>query len=235
MNKVLLTFLIVFSIVIIVFSFVLFSFSNSYEAADNIEEKFIEAGLVNLDTIDSSIKVDLVNSDYRKNFFRQDFYGDLDKCYLQEEVAIKLKRAQEILKARHPDYSLLVMDGTRPKSVSEAMFDKLKGTPLQKYVANPERGASMHNYGAAVDVTIVNENISEIDMGLNPFRKNIFELGLLLLNLRSGEDLSKEQKQNRQLLRETMVEAGFKPIVLEWWHFNGFDKNTIKEKYEIIE
>ena len=37
--------------------------------ANEIENKFIKAGLIDIHTIDSSIKVDLVNSDPKRNFF----------------------------------------------------------------------------------------------------------------------------------------------------------------------
>ena len=64
--------------------------------AGEVENKFIKAGLVDVQTIDKSIKVDLVNSDPSKNFFRENYYGDLSKAYLRNEVAHKLALAQQI-------------------------------------------------------------------------------------------------------------------------------------------
>lgn len=211
----------------------MFGFGGNNNSND-IKKKFIKAKLIDINSLDSSIKVDLVNTNSKKNFFREDFYGDLEKCYLQKEVAIKLKKAQKILKSKNPKYSLLILDGARPRSVSWKMYNKLENTPMQRYVANPKTG-SMHNYGAAVDITIVDEKGKEIDMGIQPFRKNLFQLGIMLIKKNLGETLTENQKKNRKLLRDLMTEAKFHPIQLEWWYFNGFEKDYIRSKYEIIE
>ena len=202
--------------------------------AQEIENKFIVSGLVKLSGIDASIQVDLVNADKNKNFFRKDFYGDLCECYLQKEVALKLKQAQTYLRQRHPGYSLMVMDCARPRIVSRQMYEQLKNTPFKKYVANP-KGGSMHNYGAAVDLTIVDEEGDMLDMGMNPFDKNRIELFFSLLNYKLFPELSQEEAQNRELLKSVMQKAGFSSIALEWWHFNGYEKEIIRSKYSIIE
>jgi D-alanyl-D-alanine dipeptidase len=213
----------------------LFLFSSSLSSVENDFEKvFIIHGLVDVQTIDPTINVDLVNSDSNKNFFRKDFYGSLTKCYVQKEVAVKLKRAQRILKRKHPEYSLLIYDGARPRSVSYRMFNQLKDTPLQRFVANPKYG-SMHNYGAAVDLTIVDEKGKELAMGPNPFRKNLVQLAKLLHDLKTDKKLTKKEKENRALLKSVMKSAGFYPIELEWWHFNVGTKISILNKYKIIE
>jgi len=80
---------------------------NVYSQNNEIEKKFINAGLIDVNTIDSSIQVDLVNSDPNKNYFRENFYNGLNKAYLQKEVAIKLSKAQKKLKARKKGFSLL--------------------------------------------------------------------------------------------------------------------------------
>ena len=145
--------------------------SSSYCHANEIEEKFINAELIDIHTIDESIKIDLVNSDPDKNFFRENFYDGLNKAYLRKEVAQKLSSAQKLLKSNFPEYSLLIMDAVRPRSVSQLMYEKMKGTKFEKFVASPQKG-SMHNYGIAVDVSIVDKNRKEIDMGFTPFYKN---------------------------------------------------------------
>ena len=52
---------------IIIALFILVSYS--YSHANEVEEKFIKAGLVDIYTVDESIKIDLVNSDPAKTFF----------------------------------------------------------------------------------------------------------------------------------------------------------------------
>ena len=51
--------------------------------------------------------------------------------------------------------------------------------------------------------------------------------------LESGE-LTLAQVENRRLLRTVMNHAGFTGILNEWWHFNAFPKEEIRERYEIV-
>lgn len=201
--------------------------------ANEIERKFIEAGLVDIHTIDESIKIDLVNSDPDKNYFRENFYGGLNKAYLRREVAQKLSLAQKYLKSDFPEFSILIMDAARPRSVSQLMYDKMKGTKFEKFVANPKKG-SMHNYGIAVDVTIVDQNDKEIDMGFTPFYKSNLSIYWGYAKLKVF-NLSETQKNNRNLLADVMKKAGFIPLNHEWWHFNGMQKDKARKKYQIIE
>lgn len=201
--------------------------------ANEIEKKFLGAGLIDIHTIDESIKVDLVNSDPGKNYFRENFYGGLSKAYLRREVAQKLSLAQKYLKFEFPEYSILIMDAARPRSVSKLMYDKMKGSKFEKFVANPGKG-SMHNYGIAVDVSIVDGSNEEIDMGFTPFYKSNFSIYWGYAKLKMF-DLSKEQQKNRELLANVMKKAGFFPLSYEWWHFNGMPKEDARNKYKIIE
>lgn len=201
--------------------------------ANEIEKKFIGAGLIDIHTIDESIKVDLVNSDPDKNYFRENFYGGLSKAYLRREVAQKLSIAQKHLKSEFPEYSILIMDAARPRSVSRLMYDKMKGTKFEKFVANPDKG-SMHNYGIAVDVSIVDGSNEEIDMGFTPFYKRKISIYWGYVKLKTFA-LSKEQQKNRELLAKVMRKAGFFPLSYEWWHFNGMPKEDARNKYIIIE
>ena len=131
----------------------IFLYVGNEAQANEIQKKFIGVGLIDVNTIDNTIQVDLVNSDPKKNYFRENYYNGLDKAYLRKEVATKLSDAQRILKTHHPKFSLLILDAARPRSVSKKMYDKMKGTKFEIYVANPKKG-SMHNYGIAVDITI---------------------------------------------------------------------------------
>ncbi|MFC1832550.1 M15 family metallopeptidase [Thermodesulfobacteriota bacterium] len=200
----------------------------------SIEKIFITAGLVDMATINRTVKVNLVNSDPQKNFFREDFYKGLNKAYLRKPVALKLSRAQQILKAAHPSYSLQILDAARPRSVSRAMYEKVQGTKFERYVAHPDKG-SMHNFGVAVDITIVDPADNEIDMGLSPFNKTKLEIYWQYVMTKLGRQPSKKQKENRKLLSDVMQEAGFYPLSFEWWHFNGLEKEETRNKYDIIE
>lgn len=202
--------------------------------ANNVESKFRSAGLVDVTTIDSSIQADLVNSDANKNFFQKDFYGGLNKAYLRKCVAEKLSKAQRLLKKEKPGYSLQVLDAARPRSVSQSMYETMKGTRFEKYVANPSKG-SMHNYGIAVDITIIDQNGEKLDMGPSPFYKSHAAIYWQYFLKKMGFELSHKQKSNRVLLKRIMLKAGFYPLSHEWWHFNGMEKSDARDTYSIIE
>lgn len=202
--------------------------------ANMIENKFINAGLIDVNSIDKTIHVDLVFSAPKKNYFRINFYNNLTKAYLQKEVAEKISKAQKILQLNKKGYSLLILDAARPRSVSRQMYDKMKGTKFEKFVANPNKG-SMHNYGIAVDITVLDETGKELDMGFSPFRKGTIEIYWLYVKQKLGLKLSNKQKNNRKLLSDTMVKAGFIPLSYEWWHFNGMPKADARRRYKIIE
>ena len=125
------------------------------------------------------------------------------------------------------------MDAARPRSVSQLMYDKMKGTKFEKFVANPKKG-SMHNYGIAVDVTIVDENGKEIDLGFTPFYKSDLSIYWGYAKLKMF-GLNEKQKKNRNLLSNVMKKVGFIPLSYEWWHFNGMPKDKARKRYQIIE
>ena len=59
------------NLIYFVFLFTYFLYFNSLAQANDIEKKFINAGLVDVNKIDNTIKVDLVNSDPKRNYFRE--------------------------------------------------------------------------------------------------------------------------------------------------------------------
>ena len=203
-------------------------------AANDVEQTFIRAGLVDVSSVDATIQVDLVNSDAGKNFFKENFYNGLEKAYLRKEVALTLANAQAYLRSTHPDLCLQILDAARPRSVSRKMYAKMKGTPYERYVAHPDKG-SMHNYGIAVDITIVDERGRELDMGPSPFRKSTLALYWQAARMKLGIGLSATQKRHRGLLAAVMTQAGFLPLGHEWWHFNGMPKDEARRRFAIIE
>jgi zinc D-Ala-D-Ala dipeptidase len=87
------------------------------------------------------------------------------------------------------------------------------------YVADPKKG-SIHNRGGAVDISLVDRNGKELDMG-TPF--DFFGVEAA----QDYEKLSDTIKENRELLRKAMTRSGFKIFESEWWHYNL--KNAKKE------
>lgn len=201
----------------------------------SFEKNLINAGLVDVLKMDSSLKVDLKYSS-TDNFFGTDVYGNFNKCYLQKDAAEKLIAAQHKLQALKPSYSLIVWDAARPRSVQQLMWDTLK-MPFNekiKFLSNPKLG-SQHNFGEAVDLSILNDKQQLLDMG-TAF-DYIGELAYTTIEARllAEGKLSKEQYDNRKLLRSVMNQSGFYNIQTEWWHFNACSWGDAAKQYKIIE
>ena len=139
------------------------------------------------------------------NFLKQAVY-DCGECYLRKSTAKALVKANEEFKSL--GYRIKLFDCYRPLSVQKKMWKILPGT---HYVANPAKG-SKHNRGAAVDLTLVDAQGKELDMG-TPF--DFF-----------GEKahhtcttLPKKVLENRKLLKDILNKYNFKSIYSEWWHY----------------
>ena len=192
--------------------------------------------LVNIQELDSTILIDLKYST-TDNFMNMDMYGDLETCYLRKNPAEMLLRANEYLKETNPELNLLIYDGLRPRSIQRKLWnalDEVPETERTQYVADPEKG-SIHNYGAAVDLTLAYENGSPLDMGTKYDFFGELAFPALEDSLLSIGVLTKVQIQNRKILRSVMTKAGFSTISSEWWHFNAYSYQDIQSKYNIIE
>lgn len=191
-------------------------------------------GLVNIQEVEPSIRVDLKYST-TDNFVGIDMYGDLTKAFCQPDVAEKLKKAYQYLQEEDSTLTLLVFDAVRPVFVQQKMWDTLK-MPIRektKFLSNP-RNHSIHNYGAAVDISLTTKDGEELDMGTP------FDFIGKLAHPREEKRLLKEGKltqkqiENRVLLRKVMKKAGFFNIQTEWWHWNSCSRNTAKSKYKVV-
>lgn len=170
----------------------------------------------------------------RNNFTGKNLYGVFNKAWLHKVAAEKLFAALKTLEKLKPGYKLVIYDALRPRSVQRILWDYVKGTDEETYVANPD-GGSIHNYGLAVDLSLQDQNGKELDMGtwfddFSPLSQPKLEEQFL----KEGK-LSKEALKNRNLLRKVMESAGFIQLSIEWWHFDALPKKEIKEKYKIIE
>ncbi len=168
------------------------------------------------------------------NFMGENLYGDFKVCFVHRDAAKKLEKAVKILKKAHPDYGFLIYDALRPRSVQRKMWARVKGTPSQKYVADPDKG-SMHNYGLALDLTVLNKEGEPLDMGAgyDDFRE-ISEPRHEAEFLKSGQ-LTQAQMANRLILRNAMEGAGFIQLKHEWWHFDAMEQKKAQAIYKIVE
>ena len=214
--------------------FIIFIISGAlFGSPGNLEQQMVSQGLMDVQSLDPSILVELKYST-PDNFLKADAYGDLETCFLQPPAAHMLAAASHLLQAQHPDLRLLVYDGARPRSVQRNMWALVGGTDLEDYVANPERG-SVHNFGAAVDLTLATADGMPLDMGTEfDFFGNLAQPRFEEQFLEEGR-LTREQVENRRLLREVMEAAGFSMINVEWWHFNAFPVKETRQRFRIIE
>lgn len=165
------------------------------------------------------------------NFFGQVAYPEA-RCLVLRPVGQSLTKAQAFLDEHHPGLRLLFKDCYRPDSVQALLWNAVKGTPKARYVANPNtRTGSIHSYGAAVDLTLMDAEGRELDMGtaydhLGPKAEPRHEERLL----EAGE-LNPEQVKNRRVLRRAMRNAGFIGLRNEWWHFNAFSARKTRSQF----
>ena len=190
-------------------------------------------GLVNVGRMDPTLKIDLMYT-RADNFTGKVLYEDLQEAYLHPEAAKALLQAQKRLKELYPGYSLIIYDAARPMSVQQKMWNVVKGTSKYIYVSNPARGGGLHNYGLAVDISILDEAGNPLPMGtevdhLGPEAHITNEAALV----QSGK-MTKQEQANRQLLRSVMRTAGFRALPSEWWHFNWCSRQEAKQKYKVI-
>ncbi len=140
------------------------------------------------------------------NFLHSKVY-ECEACYLRYKTVKSLLKANE--KFMKKGYRIILYDCYRPLSIQKKMFEIVSNP---KYVADPKKG-SIHNRGGAVDISLVDSNGNELDMG-TPFdffgveASHYYEL------------LSDKQITNRKLLRKIMTQNNFKIFDSEWWHYN---------------
>lgn len=151
------------------------------------------------------------------NFLKAKVY-DCDECYLRLKTVKALVEANKEFSKK--GYKIKLFDCYRPLTIQKRMW-KIVSNP--KYVADPAKG-SIHNRGGAVDITLVDENGKELDMGtafdhFGPEAAHDFD------------KVSSQVKRNRKLLKRIMKRNGFEPFDSEWWHYNlkGSKKDKVSD------
>ncbi len=193
------------------------------------QEKLPE-GFVYLSEYLTHVEIDL------RYFSKDNFVGDTvnsyhsNKCIISIEAAKALKKVNEELNAK--GIGLKVFDAYRPQGAVNhfVRWAKDMGDTLtkSKYYPNENKkylfkrgyiaSKSGHSRGSTIDLTLIDlETKVELDMGSgwDFFGKISWPM--------SGK-VTAEQKENRMLLRNTMIKHGFKPYEKEWWHFTLKDE-----------
>jgi D-alanyl-D-alanine dipeptidase len=142
------------------------------------------------------------------NFLKQAVYPPGARCQLLPAAAEHLAQAAKALRAR--GYRLMAWDCYRPLAVQRRMWELY---PVRGFVADPNRGGSHHNRGAAIDLTLVTKDGEPVEMptAFDTFTRASFS------RYPGG---TKSSREHRDLLIEAMETAGFKRNPMEWWHFD---------------
>jgi D-alanyl-D-alanine dipeptidase len=172
------------------------------------------------------------------NFMHQVLYDHkIQTVFLQIDVAKRLVKCQAFLSKIDSNLHLLLFDGLRPLSVQQKMWDALDTIPINertKFVSNPKNG-SVHNYGAAVDITICDSRSNQLDMGAGYDDIRLIAYPKYESEFLEKGELTIRQINNRKLLRKVLLSQGFKNITTEWWHFNACSREEAKKKYRLIQ
>lgn len=164
------------------------------------------------------------------------FVGDRIEGYeepvalLTKEAAAALLEVSEELKER--GYRLKIYDAYRPQMAVTNFVEWAEDTDdtrmkeyfypdLEKDVLFPQgyiAEHSGHSRGSTVDLTLFDmETEKELDMG------GTFDF-FGELSHPDYKEITEEQFNNRMILRDAMLEHGFRPLETEWWHFTLDDE-----------
>jgi zinc D-Ala-D-Ala dipeptidase len=184
-----------------------------------------------LDTI-SGLKIDLRYAS-EQNFLARNLYAPMDCAWLHQQAAQGVEKAIDWLNQNTEGFQLIVLDALRPQRIQEQLWASLAGTNLQMYLADPAR-KSIHSFGMAVDVTLLDSNANALDMG-SDFDEMVdrshpeHEAKMLQNGLLTAHQIS-----NRKILRAAMTAGGFIGISTEWWHFDHGDRAQVRAQFSLV-
>jgi D-alanyl-D-alanine dipeptidase len=198
--------------VLFFFSFVLFPLVNAI-AQTGSQQSVADTTFVNLKEYSKDFVYDMKYAT-DDNFLKAKMY-DCGECFLRLKTVRALIAANEAF--RKKGFTIKIYDCYRPLSIQKKMWEIVSNP---KYVADPKKG-SIHNRGGAVDISLVDHNGNEPDMGttfdyFGPQAAHTYK------------DLSKQILANRKFLKKIMQENGFNSFESEWWHYNL--KNGLNDK-----
>jgi len=143
-----------------------------------------------------------------ENVTGQQIYRHAD-CYLHPEAAAALQRAIEL--ARPLGLRFKIFDAYRPVEGQWALWNAF---PDPEFVADPRKGG-IHTRGIAVDLTLIDAEGHELDMGtaFDSFAQQAHH---------ARTDIDLTAQRNRFLLLGLMSAAGWDFYQNEWWHYQLF-------------
>lgn len=164
--------------------------------------------LISIAPPDYEVALDLAYATPR-NVTGKPIYGRA-ACYLHRDAAALLARAIRLAAAIGLRFK--IFDGYRP---TEAQWVLWRQFPIPDFFADPRKG-SPHSRGVAVDLTLIDAEGAELDMGT----------GFDDLTDRAHHgclEVSPTAQRNRAILLGLMSAAGWDFYDKEWWHYQLFE------------
>lgn len=174
-------------------------------------------------------------------------YGEQSPYCLRQGVVKALLEAQFLIEKRHPQWKIKIYDAYRPVGVQQFMVNYtysslVQSLELQEERLSPQQRQDLwnkvyrlwaapsldrtmpppHSTGAAVDVTIVDQQGTTLDMGSKI--DELSERSHPDYYLSASDGKGQQYHCNRQLLNRAMTNAGFQRHPDEWWHFSLGDQ-----------
>lgn len=172
--------------------------------------------MVRLDSVVKDIVIDLKYATADNIVGKQVYESDI--AYLRKGTADKLNKANQLLLKQ--GYRIKVWDAYRAQKYQQLLYDSAVN---KDYFMDPQTGSN-HTRGAAVDVTLINDEGEEVDMpsGFDEMSSKAH---------RTYSQATPEQKKNAVMLENAMKNSGFKSIQTEWWHFD----DTEYKSYDFLQ
>ncbi|MEK9160597.1 MAG: M15 family metallopeptidase [Patescibacteria group bacterium] len=183
--------------------------------------------------------VDLAQYDFflERAYYNQGLSSE-PRMFLRKSVADKLAEIQKGLGG----YKFKIWDGFRPRSVQQAIYEKFWKELSEAHSEWDEERLKMevgvfvtapnnpnrippHATGSTIDLTLVDTEGNELDMG-TVFDFFGAEAAPLYFEENPGNE---EAAKNRKILREAMFSAGFGGDKNEWWHFDYHNQKWAAE------
>ena len=182
-----------------------------------VETGKVEADLIELIKLDSTIKLDIRYAT-ADNFVGRPVYPEA-RAFLQRPAAEGVVRVHKWLKNK--GLGVVIYDGYRPWSFTKLFWETVQ-PEQRKFVADPAKG-SKHNRGCAVDLGVFDLKTGKaipMPSAYDEFTDRAAP------DYAGGTD---EERSNRDMLRQLMEANDFIVNPSEWWHFDckGWQKYAI--------
>lgn len=203
---------------------------------NDLNKKMESLGLVDIQKVVPSILTDIRYATVN-NFTGKVLYNTPFGLYAVEALANAVLEMSAWLADNLPGFRIVIFDAGRPLSVQKEMFEIVRDTCFQSYIADPygPTPGGFHNYGLALDFTLADSNGKLLDMGTEYDSFCIASHPGKERELFEKEIISLEAYSNRHLLYSVAGRADLLPHPQEWWHFQlSYDEGS-KENFPLLD